>query len=125
MTHIKIKGVLRTLLVVLFTLSLARTSSAQEIVTLTTPVTPPTTTTCHVERVTLDIDKLTIAVSVLCPPTGTNTVKTYDNSTVPTGSTLLHALNTANFSVNSLIKAVYNRLITDGVIVGTISGPPQ
>lgn len=40
---------------------------------------------------------------------------------------LLSALNTSNNSgANpSLIKRVYNRLITDAVIVGTVNGTPQ
>lgn len=97
---------------------------AQELVTLTTPITPPTLSAYHVERLTLDVDAGRISVQ-LKGTNGEALSKVYDSTTTPTGATLLHALNVGNFSVNSLLKAVYTRLLTDGVLVGTVSGIPQ
>ena len=45
-------------------------------------------------------------------------------SSQPSGQTLLSALNTANLTSNSLVKRVYNQLISDGHITGTVSGSP-
>lgn len=42
-----------------------------------------------------------------------------------TALNLLRYVNTANFSTNSLHKQLMNRLITDGVISGTITGVPD
>lgn len=38
---------------------------------------------------------------------------------------LIKQLNTANLTVTSLEKRILNKLITDGVIAGTISGLPE
>jgi hypothetical protein len=43
----------------------------------------------------------------------------------PSGATLLNALNTANLSTNSLVKRIFNRLVADGYISGTVSGTPD
>lgn len=97
---------------------------AQEAVTLTTPVVK-TDTTYNVKYIGLDYSASSIVIQ-LQSNTGFVVVKTYDSTTTPTGATLLHNLNTANFSVNSLMKAVYNRLLTDGVIpAGSITGSAQ
>lgn len=97
---------------------------AQETVTLSTPV-AQTTTTYRVQLITLDLDASTVYVQLR----GTNNEliqKTYGPNTTPTGATLLHALNIGNFSTNSLLKAVYNRLLTDGVLpAGSVTGVAQ
>lgn len=95
-----------------------------EQIDLTTPVTKPSTTNYHIERITLDVDALTILVQ-LKGNNGELLSKLYDATTAPTGSTLLHALNIGNFTTTSLLKTTYNRLITDGVLVGAVSGTPQ
>jgi hypothetical protein len=114
--------------IVLITALLALTvvwgTHAQELVTLTTPIAKASIPSYAVDTILLDVRRSAIVVS-LSAPTGDVLVKTYDGGTTPTGATLLHNLNTGNFSVNSLMKAVYNRLLTDGVITGTISGVPQ
>lgn len=97
---------------------------AQEAVTLTTPVVYSSNTAYHLERLTLDIDTARIGVQ-LKGVNGESLSKVYDNTTTPTGTVLLHALNIGNFSVNSMVKAVYTRLITDGVLTGTVGGAPQ
>jgi hypothetical protein len=111
------------LLVALLALTVVWGSRAQELVTLTTPQTQ-TATTCTVDYIGLDLTNARIVVQAHTN-VGPLSPKTYDASTVPSGATLLHALNTGNFSTNSLLKAVYNRLSTDGVCTGTVSGTPQ
>jgi hypothetical protein len=94
-----------------------------ESLTLTTPIAKPSTTAFHVSSLFLDVDGLRIVVT-LVGDTGETLSKQYDSFTTPTGATLLHSLNIGNFSVNSLMKAVYTRLGLDGVIVGTVNGVP-
>lgn len=98
---------------------------AQESVTLSTPITS-TIATKHVGYIAFDLDNSRIIAQV---ENASNTViitKVYDSTTNPTGATLLHNINIGNFSVNSLMKAVYNRLLADGVIeTGSISGTAQ
>lgn len=97
---------------------------AQEAVTLTTPIVKTATSSCALDSLLLDVKGARIVVALSCN-NGDTINKQYDNSTTPTGNALLHSLNIGNFSTNSLIKAVYNRLITDGVISGTVSGTAQ
>lgn len=92
-----------------------------EQVDLVTPVTKPSITNYRVSYMNLDIDNARITV-FLTANNGETLQKVYDSTTTPTGATLLHALNTGNFSTNSLLRAVYNRLIADGVIAGTVTG---
>jgi hypothetical protein len=113
----------RLLVVALLALTVVWGSHAQELVTLTTPQTQ-TATTCSVDYIGLDLTNARIAVQAHTN-VGPLAVKTYDATTVPSGATLLHQLNVGNFSVNSLLKAVYTRLSTDGVCTGTVSGVPQ
>jgi hypothetical protein len=101
----------------------AAVAVAQEVVTLTTPQTA-TATNCTVDYVGLDVTNARIVVQVHTN-VGALTPKVYDATTTPTGATLLHSLNIGNFSTNSLLKAVYTRLSTDGVCTGTVSGTPQ
>jgi hypothetical protein len=116
----------RSLLALAVVLVFVMGAYAQELVTLTTPIVPPSTATYHVAQMVLDVDGSSITVILKgANQTDAPIAKIYNSATVPTGSSLLHTINTANFSTNSLIKAVYNRLIADGIIVGTVSGLPQ
>lgn len=114
---------MRTVLLLTLLLGFVLTPRAQEVVTLTAPIVK-TAPSCNVDTVLIDVTRLRIVASLVCPG-GDPIIKVYDSTTAPSGATLLHNLNTGNFSVNSLMKAVYNRLIADGVITGTISGVPQ
>ena len=96
---------------------------AQEVVNLTAPITKPNISSCKLDRMTLDITNSVVTIGLICTDIRIN--KEYDSNTNPTGAALLTALNRANFTVNSLIKAVYNRLITDGVVTGTVTGTAQ
>lgn len=98
-------------------------ASSQELVTLTAPIVR-STSGCVLDSLLLDVGRNRIVASLVCAG-GDPISKQYDAFSTPTGATLLHSLNIGNFSTNSLIKAVYNRLITDGVIAGTVSGIPQ
>lgn len=112
------------LITALLALTVIWGSHAQELVTLTTPQTT-TATSCSANYLGLDLANSRIIVEVTLSPTGAKASKVYDATTVPTGATLLHQLNIGNFSTNSLLKAVYTRLSTDGVCTGTVSGTPQ
>jgi len=43
----------------------------------------------------------------------------------PQATVLMRALNKADLSTNSLQKRIMERLVTDGVLTGTISGVPD
>lgn len=107
---------------------------AQEAVTLTTPV-AKTTSTYTIAYVGLDVANSRIVVQ-LASNIGDPLIATYDaaglavngvpKAPTPTGATLLHSLNAANFTTNSFVKQVYTRLQTDGVIAaGSVTGSPQ
>jgi hypothetical protein len=87
--------------IVLITALLALTvvwgTHAQELVTLTTPIAKASIPSYAVDTILLDVRRSAIVVS-LSAPTGDVLVKTYDGGTTPTGATLLHNLNTGNFS---------------------------
>jgi hypothetical protein len=115
----------RMLLIGVAMLVFGSLAPAQERVTLTSPLVT-TVSTMHVGSVLLDLDASRITVVVENPANVVVVIKVYDSTTNPTGATLLHSLNIGNFSVNSLMKAVYNRLLTDGVIpAGSITGTAQ
>lgn len=97
---------------------------AQERVDLTAPIVKTSTQNCALDVLTLDVTRSAIFVTMRCN-NGDTVSKTYDGGTTPTGASLLSTLNRGNFTTNSLIKAVYNRLTADGVITGTVSGTPQ
>jgi hypothetical protein len=97
---------------------------AQESVTITTPV-AKTTTSQRVSYIGLDLDNRKIVVE-LKSNLGETTNKVYDETTTPTGASLLTTLNRSNNSTTSLVKRVYQRLQTDGAIpAGSITGTPQ
>lgn len=97
---------------------------AQEVVTLSTPQVK-TAPSCTLDTVILDITRSRIVAQLVCPG-GDPISKQYDAFSTPTGATALTSINRGNFSgATSLIRFVYNRLITDGVISGTVSGTPQ
>lgn len=100
-------------------LLLARPLGAQERVDLTTPIVR-TATTCTIDYALLSVRSSTVVVGLVC---GTeDKTKTYDATTTPTGLSLLTALNKANLTTRSLVQRLYDRLILDGVLVGTVAG---
>lgn len=105
--------------------ALATPLVAQEVINLTTPVTPPANNSCRLERLTIEPIVGRIYVYLL-GTNGESTSKVYDSSTTPTGASLISSLNTSNNSAGtSLVRRIYNRLQLDGVCVGTVTGTPQ
>jgi hypothetical protein len=94
-----------------------------ETVTPPAPITKPSINGYTLDYLTLDVGQSRI-LCVVKSDTGETIQKVYDSTTTPTGLSLLSTLNKSNFTTNSLIKAVFNRLIADGVIAGTVSGTP-
>lgn len=113
----------RILLALAFVVAALAGIAAQELVTLTSPVVT-TKSTVHVSYIGFAIDAGTIIVE-LKDNNGVITAKVYDATTTPTGASLLTTVNTSDNRTVSLIKKVYNRLIADGVITGSVSGTPQ
>ena len=100
-----------------------------ETVNLTAPITRPSTNAIQLQSLLIDAisgsvyvtwkgdDGQLFSASYPTPPPA--------GSSQPSGMTLITALNTANLSTVSLVKRIYNRLITDGYISGTVAGTPQ
>lgn len=106
-------------------LSLTPLLYAQEAVTLTAPIAKPSTSSCTLDSVLLDVAGKRIVATLTCN-NGDQVSKQYDAFTTPTGATLLSSLNvSANSAGNSLIKKVYARLIADAVLAGTVTGVAQ
>lgn len=107
--------------------------NAQELVTLTAPLTKPNQTTIKIERLIIDVVAKSITVQWLGNnnEAGSATYSTpvpTDHPTQPTGAALLTTLNKLNLSgVNpSLVARILARLQSDGYIpAGSISGTPE
>lgn len=99
---------------------------AQERTDLTTPIAKPAISSYQIQSLLLEPLANRITVDLLAN-NGEHVLKVYNQDTTPTGASLLSSLNTSNNSgVNpSLVKKVFNRLIADGVITGTVAGTPQ
>jgi hypothetical protein len=122
----------RCLIAVAFAASFLVGLAAQEIVTLTTPIVKPSTSTCRLEELHIDPDLAVFAnsrivVVMACNNAADSFTKQYDQFTTPTGAALITTLNRSNNAVGnpSLIAKVYNRLVADGVLIGTVSGAVQ
>lgn len=93
-----------------------------ERVDLSVAETKPNCTFYELERLTIDVKAKTILAQLL-GTNGESKSVVYNSQSTPTGASLLSSLNTSNNSTGtSLIKRVYNRLLTDGVIAGSVSG---
>ena len=121
---------MRLLLLVLFLLFAPTVVLAQEQVTLTSPIVT-TQTIWTINNVVINVAAQSIGV-FLTGDQGQRLEVFYPtpaplaHPSQPTGAVLLHSLNIGNFSgTTSLVHAVFNRLITDGYISGTVSGTPQ
>lgn len=114
---------MKKILVLLLLLLAPTILPAQEVVTLATPQVK-TAPACALDTLILDVTRSRIVAQLVCPG-GDPINKQYDSFSTPTGATLLSQVNRGNFTINSLIKVVYQRLIADNVISGTVSGTPQ
>ena len=88
---------------------------------LTTPIVPPATTYYQVVRLVLDWYGQYIEIG-LRGPNGELQTHGYSGGTA---KTLMTQLNTLDLSTTSLQKRILNRLIADGVVIGTVSGAPD
>lgn len=92
-----------------------------EQLTLTVVETKPVNTYYRVARLDLNWREAIIHIEL----TGTNGERkghTYDGQTA---TSLMVVLNTANLSVKSLHRRVLERLVADGVILGSVTGTPD
>ena len=89
-----------------------------ELFTLTTPEVPPSNTAYHIARLVLDWDYLHIEIS-LRGVNGEVKVVAYDGDVA---RTLVAALNKVNLSTRSLKQRIFDRLIADGHLDGTVGG---
>jgi len=114
---------MQTYKIVIFSIFLSIPIFAQEKLTLTTPISV-SKTGWDITSMFIDVQGSRIIVSLLSN-NGEVLVKTYDASTTPTGAFLISNLNTANLTTRSLLQRVFDRLITDGAFVGTVTGTPR
>ena len=91
-----------------------------EQVDLQVPIQPPSTTHYRISRLTLDWDAACIDIVLRDNLGGTQTF-TYNGQEA---TNLMVLLNTANLTNNSLHKRTMNRLITDGKLMGAVTGTP-
>ncbi len=93
-----------------------------EVVTLTTPITPPARTGYTFCRLVLDLEAQVVQAVVR----GTDGVEVHGEWAGATAVGLMTTLNTANLTTNSLVKRVFTKMASDGLIpVGTVSGTPS
>ena len=92
-----------------------------EILTLTSPIVPPSITTWRVSYLALNWDGESITVGLR----GSNGETKNHSYSGATAISLMTALNKANLSTISLHRRIINQLVTDGVILGTVSGSPD
>lgn len=91
-----------------------------EQVDLTVPITPPTSSSYTVVSILFDKRGSHIEAR-LVDNTGKDAVFTYDGIVA---TNLMIALNKANMATISLEKRIFNQLIADGKLSGTVSGVP-
>lgn len=119
---------------------LAFSGQAQELVTLTAPIATTTATNVRLERFNVDLPAQSVHVQWLIRD-ASNNIRQAGSAVYPTpavlnvcstpvaqpsGATLLHTINTANFTTNSLSKRLFQQLQTDCYLpAGTIGGTPE
>lgn len=117
----------RILLGILVALALAAPAIAQEVLTLTAPVST-TRSSVRLTRLILDYEARTVTVEWASNLSTEAFSATYNASTSPTGATIIQQVNTMNFSgANpSLFRRVMLRLQQDGFLpAGSFSGSAQ
>lgn len=92
-----------------------------ERVTLTTPETKPNNTGYQITSLLLDVAGARIMIQ-LAGDNGESKTVIYSSSTTPTAQTLMTGLNKANLTTRSLNQRIFDRLITDGHLVGAVAG---
>mgnify|MGYP001616514537 FL=1 len=90
-----------------------------ETLQLTAAETEPSTPDYQIDSLTLDWAAARIRVELRCVATGKRKAFDYVGATA---ITMMKALNTANFSTQSLHARVLSRLVTDGTLSGIVIG---
>ena len=106
----------------LLTLLLSTIGWGQEQVDLTTPETRPSINSYRVARLVLDRLQATVEVTIVAVQTGELKMFEFRGDEA---TQMMSALNTANLSTNSLQRRILNKLVNDGLLVGTITGTPE
>ena len=112
------KIILTICLILVFAFSV----QAAEQINLTTPITKPPITNYKIDSLVLNWSGAIITITLFDPVSGEKPVFSY-YGTVATN--LMIALNKTDLSVKSLQKRIFEKLIADGKILGTISGVPD
>ncbi len=92
-----------------------------ETLDLTAPVVKPSNTGYTVDELRLNWGKERILVVLR----GSNGEQVHFSYHGAEATTLMQGLNKANLSANSLHKRILDRLVSDGKLVGTVSGTPD
>ena len=95
---------------------------AAEQVNLTTPITKPPINSYKIDSIVLNVTGATITIVLIDPVSGEKPVFSYYG---PTATALMNALNKVDLSVKSLQQRIFERLIAEGKIAGTVSGVPD
>lgn len=109
----------KLLVVMVLMLTLISVSMAVEQIDLTTPI---TVNNYKIARLDLNMRGQRIEVILYDPSTGRDVSFTYTGAVAVT---MITQLNKANLSTLSLQRRIFERLIADGLIQGTISGTPD
>lgn len=96
--------------------------NAGEQLNLTTPVTRSSTSSYIIDSIHLDWSNKVITIILLDTVTGEKPVFSYYGVVA---QNMMIALNKVNLSITSLQKRVFQQLITDGKLSGTVSGIPD
>lgn len=104
-----------------------------ERVNLATPKAKPPGTAIELERLLIDLKAKSVFLQWLYDngdagsaayPTPAP-VDAQGVATQPTGAVLIAGLNVANLSTRSLVRRIYERLLADGHLAGTVAGSPD
>ncbi len=93
-----------------------------EQIDLILPITKETITNWKVSRLELDWTNARIEIHLIFASTGEKVIFGYNGVTA---TNLMRTMNTKNFSVTSIHKTLFQKLVNDGYISGNISGSPD
>ncbi len=93
-----------------------------EQIDLTIPIVKTNITYWKVSRLELDWGRATIEIHLIFNPTGEKFITGYTGTEA---TNLMVIMNKKNFSTTSMHKTLLQKLITDGKLIGSISGSPD
>lgn len=100
-------------------LLLASVGWSQERLTLTTPIARPSQTQYRLSSLFLDWDHAEITVTLTGQQAGDVITRRYQGATA---TAFMVALNKANLATRSLSQRIFDRLIADAVLAGSVTG---